>query len=963
MQQPAPYGQMHQPNSHMLHQAPPPGQYQPGQAGPYAPQANHQLPPPHTAHYNQQPNAGLHQQYQPQAYAQHQLPQPAYGQPPASQAYGQQPPPTPYGQGPMPAYGQAPPQQQPQRLDPDAMPSVSQVIEEDYEKFHANSASNVIFSTSIPVQVPPLESTIEPDSIINDGGCARPQHLRATVYQIPATEDILKSTSIPLGIIIKPFDETEADGQIVVPISNSDIIRCNRCRAYMSPYMRFMDGGRRFQCALCHAISEVSQTYFGHLDHTGQRLDKYERPELCLGSYEFKATAEFCRNSILNCRRPHIVFAFEMTKNSISLIRRIATELPSIIREHLPVDPLRNHSTPPLVGFITYNSKITLHDVKNDGQAHVICDIGSAFPPMTSFLADPLLHSEKIEKFLLSLPSLYPVDELEQESILGPVIEAALLTTQFDTANWYTNESVTGAPNETVNGTSHAHSNVKDPEKSVPAGKVYLFHCTLPTYGPDGSVPGRLKPRWTTSPDEVRRLLGTDKEKQILSPESSNYYTTLGQRVAIEFGSGVELFLFPPPNGSYLDIATLSELVKLTGSGGIYKYYSEPGDSGIQRFLCDLKLSLRSSFAFEAVMKVRTSAGIRPFDYFGHYYSRVSSDVEVACVNAGNSMAVELRYDDKLSENEFAVIQVAILYTSVSGERRVRCHNMALPTCTTVADVFRSACCDSLMNLLVRQSIASMKSGEHSAQQIKEGLIQRTVKILTSYRRHCAQPGSSLGQLILPEALKLLPVYLTGALKCDAIDGGPEMAPDDKAFAQIRTLGANIRNLQAIIYPKLLRIEYEDEDESKLKSVQLRCSELRLNDPRGLVYILENTFYMFIYVPTVAAINGHGKFIKNVFNADSAAAVIPEAGLLQLGTRESQFINDLVQSIWKDRKKTTKIAIVRQGIDKIESVFKSFLYEDKKNHPPVPGEGGRHEAPSYVDLLCHLHKEIRHQLN
>lgn len=32
-------------------------------------------------------------------------------------------------------------------------------------------------------------------------------------------------------------------------------------------------------------------------------------------------------------------------------------------------------------------------------------------------------------------------------------------------------------------------------------------------------------------------------------------------------------------------------------------------------------------------------------------------------------------------------------------------------------------------------------------------------------------------------------MYICGALKCDAIDGGPEMTPDDKAFAQIKLLG------------------------------------------------------------------------------------------------------------------------------------------------------------------------------
>jgi len=60
-------------------------------------------------------------------------------------------------------------------------------------------------------------------------------------------------------------------------------------------------------------------------------------------------------------------------------------------------------------------------------------------------------------------------------------------------------------------------------------------------------------------------------------------------------------------------------------------------------------------------------------------------------------------------------------------------------------------------------------------------------RIITIYLLHLTHFFLS-GQLILPEALKLLPVYITGALKCDAIDGGPEMMPDDKAYAQVVTL-------------------------------------------------------------------------------------------------------------------------------------------------------------------------------
>jgi protein transport protein SEC24 len=193
------------------------------------------------------------------------------------------------------------------------------------------------------------------------------------------------------------------------------------------------------------------------------------------------------------------------------------------------------------------------------------------------------------------------------------------------------------------------------------------------------------------------------------------------------------------------------------------------------------------------------------------------------------------------------------------------------------------------MNLLVRQSVSGLREGSVTVQQAKENLISKSVKILTSYRRHCAQPGSSLGQLILPEALKLLPMYVTGAIKCDAIDGGPEMLPDDKSFAQIRTLGASLRTSQVILYPKLLKIQYQEPTvvnggspeeidllaSNRLTAVYIRCSEIRL-DPNAVCFLLENAFYLFLYVPVIQN-RKQEQFVKNVFGVDSLQAIHPDA--------------------------------------------------------------------------------------
>jgi protein transport protein SEC24 len=49
--------------------------------------------------------------------------------------------------------------------------------------------------------------------------------------------------------------------------------------------------------AIVCSVFSVPAEYFAHLDHTGRRVDCYDRPELFLGSYEFVATREYCKAS------------------------------------------------------------------------------------------------------------------------------------------------------------------------------------------------------------------------------------------------------------------------------------------------------------------------------------------------------------------------------------------------------------------------------------------------------------------------------------------------------------------------------------------------------------------------------------------------------------------------------------------------------------------------------------------
>lgn len=58
-----------------------------------------------------------------------------------------------------------------------------------------------------------------------------------------------------------------------------------------------------------------------------------------------------------------------------------------------------------------------------------------------------------------------------------------------------------------------------------------------------------------------------------------------------------------------------------------------------------------------------------------------------------------------------------------------------------------------------------------SSKEVRENLMEQCAQILACYRKNCASP-SSTGQLILPEVMKLLPVYLNSLVKSGILASG-----------------------------------------------------------------------------------------------------------------------------------------------------------------------------------------------
>jgi len=750
------------------------------------------------------------------------------------------------------------------------------------------------FNTNVRGAVPPLATT---KFVVHDGGNASPRYLRSSMYSIPSTPEMMKQTSVPFGLVVSPLAKTlPGEGPLYAGTNiSSGPIRCNRCKAYMSPLMQFMDGGRRFQCMLCHQVNETPAEYYCNMDSQGGRADKYQKPELCLGAYEFIATTEYCKNKTLP-KEPAIIFVMEMSQLLVQkgVISLLCQNMAAML-QHLPKDTLGGETDTVSrlkVGFITYDSSVHFYKlVGGSPEMCVVCDKQDMFVPVPEgVLCDVNEAAENIEKLMDNIPRIFQ-DTKEYSGVFASAIKAGMSALK----------------------------------SSGRVGKLIVFHSSLP----QADNQGKLKPR------EDRKVLGTDKEKAMLSPQSS-FYNHMGQDL-VATGCGVELFVF---NDSYIDLATIGQVARLTG-GGVHKYTAFQRDHDGLRFVQDVQRLLSREMAFDCVMRIRTSTGVRPVEFHGHFYMANSQDMEIPILDSSKAIAVEIKHDDKLTEEEGVFVQVALLYTSVSGQRRLRILNHAYTTCTLMADLYKYCDLDTLMNFFGK--MAMFKFLETSAKQIKEGLVSRTAAILACYRKNCATP-SAAGQLILPELLKLLPLYVSCLSRCEALSGGQDISCDDRSLNIYHLQSCSVEASIVYFYPRLIPLmEEADQEVDAIIPTPVRTTYEKLDNNQA--YLLENGLVMFLWVGA----HVEPQWLVNVFGVNAPHQLDPTLSDLPANDNDdSRRIRDIVEQVRAGNPDYTRLFVLPQQ-GKHEPVFRSYLVEDK----------GVYGAPSYVDFLCHIHKEIR----
>jgi protein transport protein SEC24 len=225
--------------------------------------------------------------------------------------------------------------------------------------------------------------------------------------------------------------------------------------------------------------------------------------------------------------------------------------------------------------------------------------------------------------------------------------------------------------------------------------------------------------------------------------------------------------------------------------------------------------------------------------------------------------------------------------------------------------------------------------------------VKSAVDTLVGYRKHVATASSS-GQLILPEALRHLPLYSLGITKLPCFR--TDARADSRAVWMSRLLTAPADRVVPMLHPRLVPLHTLPEtvgDGAPKIPERLWLTAERL-DPEG-VFLLENGFDAHIYVgsavppATCAALLG----------APSPDVIDPTtwAGPPTLDTPLSRAVAGLLDEVRRQRRAYMHLRLMRRGHPQ-EAAFMASLVEDRS-----PSAGA-----SYVEHLCMLHRQIQNKL-
>ncbi|KAL7423034.1 COPII coat Sec23p-Sfb3p heterodimer component [Cryptotrichosporon argae] len=867
------------------------------------------------------------------------------------------------------------------RIDPAAMPNPIEAQELDQNLYDAEDFASCDTKGLIPLAVTDYRGL--------DQGNSLPRHVRATLPVIPSTSQLLDTTALPFGLVVQPFAQGRYDEAPTPLVSNwvtgesafdapretdDGPPRCEKCRAYVNPWVRWVDGGRRWTCNLCNQQNAVPSAYFSHLSPSGQRVDHDARPELVHGTVDFAVPATYWAEqpaptgSLIDLAPDTSAAALAAAGDALAstgadLLGALQSSLgqpatrgstpapgqgkkddrdrdrgrvlrrPSPLGRVFVIDTSAEAVRKGVVAEVCAAIRAALYageggaEGEDEGIAHgqrvgivTVAETVGFWNLSPALSAPSLLVVSDLDDMFCPLATGFLVDAVEARANIESLLDMlpGLLERQPDG-----NRCAIGAAlNGTLSGLRHV------------GGQINFFLSGLPSHGP-----GKLAPR------DDPQTYGSDKERALFAPADA-FWRQLADEAA-ECGVGVNAWTFPD---AYTDLAAVTAPCGASGGDAFFHPRFEPArDRDVLR--AELERVVARETAYNATARVRCSAGLRVVDHLGAFYQRGLTDVEFGTLDDAKAFAAVLRHDGaRLDDRAQAYTQVAVLYTTGTGERRVRCMNNAYAVSSLIGNIFRFADLDASLGVFFKDAVTQMPG--KNLRDIRKALNERATRILVAYRRHCA-PAVKMGQLILPEAFKLLPLYTLAMQKSKPLKGG-NVTSDVRVHYMRAIKSYPLTVLLMLLYPRLLAVhDFAPSagfpaDNGRLVIPRFTRASHAYMVPEG-AYLMCNGEMVLLWLGSAVS----PQIIDDIYGVDSLHDLDTRMTRLpKLPTLLSTQLRNIVAHLERLVGHALAVRPVRQNMDGSEIDFANHLVEDSNN-----------DAMSYADHLMTAHRAVTDEMS
>ena len=712
---------------------------------------------------------------------------------------------------------------------------------------------------------------------------------------------MVKSSAIPLVLGIQPF-ALQSKGDSVIPlidIRGSELVRCGKCNAYVCPGMTFRGGS--MTCCFCGGSTAVSAMVQG------------DAPSV-FGTVEYVVDGKY---QVREPIAPTYMFLIDCTAEAVAsgMTATVCSSVRALLGSLMGVSGGSERRT--RVGLMTFTSSVQFYEMVcagGDGKEKMIVmgDVEDPFCPLANGAFVTLVSETDVATvgaFLDRVPQIFG----------GGGKDAVPVAATGESAG----SAAIKAGVETL--------------KAVGGGRLLTFLHSLPHKGALA-----LKPRESGKPPSERDPL------DIMSPHGATgkLYMQLA-RDAAQNQVCIDLFALTK---SYVDMATISILSSCT-SGSVYRYSPFSCSADSARFFDDLRWNLTRPSGLEAVGKLRVSSGLSVEEVIGSFSKAGQNDLVFPTINSDSTIFAKLAHDERLREGSQAYFQFATLYSTTAGQRRVRVHSMALPVTRSLGSVFRGADLEVYMGYLARQAAAAMPG--KSLVNVRDVIAKAATGTLVAYRKHCASSSSSSGQLILPESLKLIPLFCLGLSKLPCFR--TDARADSRAVWLSRIESLPLDRLLPAVHPRLFRVSLDvastgqrgqnPEQGAIPESLPLSAEHL---DASG-VYVLENGYDLFVYFGRDAPASA----VEQLLGTSSLHSIDPStfADLPQQENPLSKQTREVISQLRRQRRSYMHMRLVVKG-HPYETLFYSAMVEDRHLSSGM----------SYIEYLCFLHRQIQNVL-